>query len=345
MDNTLGAIELGTLVSAMLYGMATTQTFSYFDNGKTDSRWLRSFVATVWLLETIHTAFSWIYVYTLTVKDYGNPGALSRVQWSFAACVVMHDVLSSAVQSFYAYRIYILSRQLAFAVIQWVGSMLRVALIFALLGYAVNAPTLDALVTRHKRLAIATVASSASVDILNTAMLCFHLIKHRRTGTRQTGRTIDKIIIWAVETGLLTSLCATTILVIMLVLPRSGIWEGLMMIYARLYSNSLLVSLNSRGAIRRGTEQDGPVVIGISGFSAGVEKRKSRPTESKSTGVSVTGCDRPQCAKALCSQPSTSTMNMHAVLDIRNEKAYVEHELCEPAKTSEEPTCTVEDSV
>lgn len=63
--------------------------------------------------------------------------------------------------------------------------MLRVALIFALLGYAVNAPTLEALVTRHKRLAIATVAASALVDVLNTIMLCYYLIRRRRVGTKQ----------------------------------------------------------------------------------------------------------------------------------------------------------------
>jgi len=115
-----------------------------------------------------------------------------------------------------------------------------------------------------------------------------------------------------------------------------------MMIYARLYSNSLLVSLNSRGSMRRNTEQDGPAVIAMSDFNAAAETRKSGQTDSKSTGVSVADA-RQHCVKALYSQPSTSTMNAHPVLDIGNEKASVEQELCELAKELEDPTCNDRD--
>ncbi|OCH95105.1 hypothetical protein OBBRIDRAFT_642843 [Obba rivulosa] len=263
MSGTLTALELGVLAGTVLYGVTTTQTFSYTDSGKTDSLWLKSFVRLT-LLETIHTAFSWYYLHTLTVTDSDNSTTVAKVDWSFAACVVIQDCLSAAVQSYYAYRIYLMSRRFAFSIAQWLGSLLRVALIFVLLSFTIHAPSFEAVIMQHQNIAIAAISTSTWVDVLNTVMLCCTLFEHRRGGMKHTVRTIDKIIIWSIETGLVTSVLAIAILIVMLVFPQAGVWEGLMMIYARLYSNSLLVSLNARGYLRRSVELGCSEFIGTS---------------------------------------------------------------------------------
>ncbi|OCH95112.1 hypothetical protein OBBRIDRAFT_643200 [Obba rivulosa] len=224
MVNAHTMIEVGTLVGSMLYGMVTIQAYSYIEAGKKDATWIRWFIACIWIFETCNTALAWIYLNELTVSSPGanDPTALGRIYWPFVACIVSHDCLSAAVQSFYGYRLYILSHRFAFSLLQWTGSILRVAFIFSLLVFAVKSSSLADLLLHHRGLAIGTVSTSAIVDICNTVLLCWHLKKFTRRGTRQTSRMVDKIILWSVEAGLLTSISVTCVLFVMLAIPHAG---------------------------------------------------------------------------------------------------------------------------
>jgi hypothetical protein len=55
-----------------------------------------------------------------------------------------------------------------------------------------------------------------------------------------------------VETGAVTTLLAVLILVFLMVMPGNGIWMCLNLIYSKLYSNALVVSLNWRASLRGG---------------------------------------------------------------------------------------------
>lgn len=45
---TLGAIEIGVMLAAVLYGVTTLQTYIYWQTPKRDKLWLRSLVACLW---------------------------------------------------------------------------------------------------------------------------------------------------------------------------------------------------------------------------------------------------------------------------------------------------------
>jgi hypothetical protein len=48
LDLTLGAVEIGAMMSMMLYGMVTVQMYIYARNCKTDRAWLKALVTCVW---------------------------------------------------------------------------------------------------------------------------------------------------------------------------------------------------------------------------------------------------------------------------------------------------------
>ncbi|KAH9943617.1 hypothetical protein B0H21DRAFT_748744 [Amylocystis lapponica] len=56
---------------------------------------------------------------------------------------------------------------------------------------------------------------------------------------------------WAIETGLATSFCVILMLIFNLVKPGWGIWICIWMVYAKVYSNAFLLSLNSRSSWRK----------------------------------------------------------------------------------------------
>jgi len=57
-------------------------------------------------------------------------------------------------------------------------------------------------------------------------------------------------MIWTIETGLLTSVAAVTMLVCFLLMQDNFIWIAIYTFLAKLFSNSFLVSLNARDVER-----------------------------------------------------------------------------------------------
>jgi hypothetical protein len=45
---TLGVLEMGVIVSTLLYGMSTVQVLTYSQESRKDARWLRALVGLVW---------------------------------------------------------------------------------------------------------------------------------------------------------------------------------------------------------------------------------------------------------------------------------------------------------
>lgn len=50
---TLGVVEIGVLLSSLLYGMSLVQTYIYATNCKSDSIWLKTVVSVVWFVDSL----------------------------------------------------------------------------------------------------------------------------------------------------------------------------------------------------------------------------------------------------------------------------------------------------
>ncbi|RPD78486.1 hypothetical protein L226DRAFT_568119 [Lentinus tigrinus ALCF2SS1-7] len=98
-ENTLGAILIGNIVAAFLYGMTTLQTYMYFGRCRGDSIPLRSLVAFLWILDTTHTVFVSHAVYTSTVARVGDAAASATPIWSMIAQVVVMGVNDAIIRT------------------------------------------------------------------------------------------------------------------------------------------------------------------------------------------------------------------------------------------------------
>ncbi|KAJ7254864.1 hypothetical protein C8J57DRAFT_1656998 [Mycena rebaudengoi] len=127
----LGALQIGTLVSCMLFGVATTQTYIYFTRFPKDSRILKYLVTFVYACEIAHTLCIAHTLYVYTIVDYGKPlGHLKTdpIPKSLGANTFFTGVIAACVQSFFAWRIYTLSNNLIIPVFCWLLAAFRVAI-------------------------------------------------------------------------------------------------------------------------------------------------------------------------------------------------------------------------
>ncbi|KAF8815682.1 hypothetical protein BYT27DRAFT_7155573 [Phlegmacium glaucopus] len=99
---------------------------------------------------------------------------------------------------------------------------------------------------------IAVNVLSAATDLLIAAILCT-LLNLSRTGFQKSDTIINKLILFSVNTGLITSICALASMVSILVAGNTFIYIASFLCLG-LYTNSLLSTLNVRKMIRGGSD-------------------------------------------------------------------------------------------
>lgn len=93
-----GLALVGGLVSAMLYGITTLQTYIYYMHYSDDASTMKSVVAAIWILDTLHVSFMCHILYHYLITNYGVPTSLEYIVWSSPASTLVNGVLIFVVQ-------------------------------------------------------------------------------------------------------------------------------------------------------------------------------------------------------------------------------------------------------
>ncbi|KAH9013186.1 hypothetical protein EDB83DRAFT_2576920 [Lactarius deliciosus] len=106
--NTYGCAFIGLIVSVMLFGITTLQTWIYYwQYGNRDRKALKLFIAVVFLLDALHTTLCIYSVYWYLVLNFGNVEILDTGMWAMGIQVFINTLINYMVQLYYARRVYI----------------------------------------------------------------------------------------------------------------------------------------------------------------------------------------------------------------------------------------------
>ncbi|KAI6158939.1 hypothetical protein EDD17DRAFT_1616224 [Pisolithus thermaeus] len=84
-----GPTLIGGLISAMLYGITTLQTYAYYMHCPEDPSITKLIVATIWTLDTLHVSFICHVLYYYLITNYGNLASLDYIVWSFPVSITI----------------------------------------------------------------------------------------------------------------------------------------------------------------------------------------------------------------------------------------------------------------
>ncbi|KAI0726468.1 hypothetical protein C8Q72DRAFT_526455 [Fomitopsis betulina] len=255
---TYGPIFVGVVFNIVLYGIMITQTFLYFSMYKKDKLWMKLFVALLFLCDTLNCAFDITFLYLPLVNGFGDLAGLDYASWVFATDPALTAMIALFVQMFFAWRVKVLTGKLPAVILiafcslcQWcggIGTAIAVGMIPEFTHFQ-----------KFELIVIVWLAFSAVADTVIAISLVWHLRKHK-TGFSQTDDVVNKIIRTTVQTGLITALCAIIDLMLFLATP-SGLHLIFNLPLSKLYTNSLMSSLNSRAGWKYGNG----VGVGTSG--------------------------------------------------------------------------------
>ncbi|KAI0771484.1 hypothetical protein BD413DRAFT_54768 [Trametes elegans] len=249
LDSTMGPLLIGVILAAIMYGVSCSQMYFYFTRYSRDPWTVKLLVIAVWTTDTIHQGLISHSVYWYLVTQYGNPLALTQLVNTIIIEVFFNAFTGALVQSFFAARVWKLSGKRLYLVIPVVILILGE---FAVsMAYSIKALYYKTFVdlVQIKGLSISINAFAAAGDVTIAAILC--TILHRsRTGFTKSNTLINRLMVFAVNTGLLTSVCACLSLITIVALPDTFIYICFFFLVGRLYCNSLMATLNARKALR-----------------------------------------------------------------------------------------------
>ncbi|KII83827.1 hypothetical protein PLICRDRAFT_47020 [Plicaturopsis crispa FD-325 SS-3] len=257
MIRTLGAAEVGAFVSSCLFGAVCAQVYTYFRRKSTnDAMWIRAFVGIVWLCELANTISSLIALYVVSVTGFDNPQVLLKPPASLYICIFLGNTTATLTQSFFARRIWILSGSLYIAVLCWVLGVSRFVLSILALGHSFTSVEGwdEYLLVVAKRPLVVWLVISAVTDLIIAGSLCYYFGRERAQAISRMAAVLDRLIVWAIQTGMVTSFASLATLIVFVVAPGDFAWLAMLMCLPRLFSSSLLTSLNARATFRHKLE-------------------------------------------------------------------------------------------
>ncbi|KAH6893704.1 hypothetical protein BKA70DRAFT_1536315 [Coprinopsis sp. MPI-PUGE-AT-0042] len=221
LDDTYGAALIGVFINTALWGVTTSQTYTYYSNYPKDNLHNTLIVGGLWILDTVQTCFASMAMYYYLISNYGNPLALGRAHWSLIR------MIGFIAQIYFAY----IAFKLCVRCFRWWGILVVTNFGFGIVSYRCYW-------IMEKYGSAPAVILAVIAEFLIVVCLCIFL-KEKETGFTGTRKIVRAIIFYAINRCLLTSNKLETT-------PNKLYSMALELTVGKLYLASILATLNSR---------------------------------------------------------------------------------------------------
>ncbi|KAL0569472.1 hypothetical protein V5O48_007762 [Marasmius crinis-equi] len=243
LDDGLGALFIGLVLSTLLHGVTLSQAWHFFSSQSRqfqDPLGLKTLVAVVVALDFIHQVCTSHWLYKTFVTNYGHLEELTKLPP--CAFFTRPSVLLLTV----TINLQELSGNGNTYGVRYLPSteFLRVAHM-----EMAQHPDSAQFTGTMTKIVIAVNGMGAGIDVLIALSMVF-LLTIRKTRVVRTNRMLRQIAIYSVTTGAATSICAIGVFVTAITLPGANYVLMFYLMLTRMYSNSLLATLNVRESLR-----------------------------------------------------------------------------------------------
>jgi len=248
----LGVLEIGVFLSLVMFGVVASQAVIYFKNSGSDRFGLKLLVGSVLFFELCHSVASCDAIYYFTITLAGVP-ELDKAANSYGISLlaVFETIITALVQGFFVYRIRLLSGRWHISFVSCVLGFLR---LLGGMGVAAEGfldiplePDYFHLQDTYGWLITSALFFGAVLDVLITASLCYYIRQlYTPYNLPKSEELIHRLITFTIQTGLITSVMSVAVVIAFQTMKHNFVWLALYTFLAKLYSNSLLVSLNVR---------------------------------------------------------------------------------------------------
>ncbi|KAJ7165801.1 hypothetical protein C8R46DRAFT_1214562 [Mycena filopes] len=250
----LGPILIGSTLNTLLYGVCATQFLVYYLSKArlSDPRIIRYLVAWEFIIDTFHSAVAVYFLWIYMVEHFLDAPFLQTAPWTVSAVPIVTALSACPIQTFLAWRVYQLSKS-------WYKFLLLVVLTVANGATAITISVFSFQISKFDDGARLTplvdvwLVVSVVNDLAITVLLVYHLNKSR-TGLSKTDSVIRRLIRAAIESAAFATFFSIMVLVMFTRLPATGFHLLFSQPVGRIYTGTLLSTLNRRESLRQELE-------------------------------------------------------------------------------------------
>jgi len=265
-DNTLGALFIGTVSSSIVYGVTSLQVWNYYTNHCSRDRLpLKLFVAILMVIDSVNVAFILYTTYRNSVTNFGDYRSNAGRPWSLIAAAFSAMLLEGSVQHFYAYRVYQLSGKFPYLPAMISASSLAAFVVGTV--FCVEALEHPREPSSYMKYSISSLACKILCDFLITVGMVYTLLR-KRSFVRRTNSTINLLAVYMVNCGTLNLVSTISCLILRVRYPGTLTFVPLFFIMVRLYFCAFMAILNSRDGLRETLNGPDNAIVTFSQFKA-----------------------------------------------------------------------------
>ncbi|KAH8826050.1 hypothetical protein DL96DRAFT_1816501 [Flagelloscypha sp. PMI_526] len=285
LDGTIGCLFWGMLAATGLWGIGALQMWYYFDKYRNDKKAHIILVCLVFASDTCHQGLIMHALYMYCIRRWGNLDALSYLTTSLYQDVTLNGITGYMVQCFFVHRIWAFKKNILVVSGIFILITANLVLQFVYVALGAHLPTFTSLLS-IKAISLSINALTAVCDVLISIAMCQDLYR-AKTGFAWSDSVINRLMLFAINSGLVTSLCAVGSLLFYLALPKTLVYFGLYLTIGRLYQNSLLATLNARKYILSGGNNSQPESHSLPNRTSGRRVALGRGSDQTKTGTQI----------------------------------------------------------
>ncbi|KAI0270139.1 hypothetical protein BGY98DRAFT_276028 [Russula aff. rugulosa BPL654] len=273
----------GVLWNWTLFGVLVVQIYVYSYNFSDDRKILKLLVYSIFLLETLQTALSGADVYFWFASGFGQ---VDRLRDPYAASFdvpIIGSIVSGIVQFFFVYRVWVLSNKKSWLYCVLISVCATLDTVGAFAGGIFAHVSKTFISGRSLQIvALTWLSGNTATDLLIVGAMLYYLTRRRNADTGPwCNHAVVKIVRLTIETNIMTTTNSVIALLLIAILPHKFYYTCPTAILGKLYSNTLLFSLNNRISIRE-----------LPRRSEAVLASRTRPNSTAKDGQSVVLLER-----------------------------------------------------
>ncbi|KIJ56130.1 hypothetical protein M422DRAFT_239336 [Sphaerobolus stellatus SS14] len=238
-----GPYLIGLALNWCLFGVLSNQLYLYYLSFPKDSKYLKILVYGLYMLEIAQTCILMNDAWKWFIAGWGHVDRLQSFYLEWFNVPILDGFISSVVQLFFAWRIWIISNTpvvagliMTLVFIQFSGAVAT--------GIELKVRSIPAGQVRHVSPAVSVwLSGTAAVDILIAVSMIYLLTRHKACFSH-TKVLVSRLCRLSIETGSVTATIAGI-----------NYHTTPAFVLAKLYSNTLMAVLNNRLHLRRDTSE------------------------------------------------------------------------------------------
>ncbi|KAL0573130.1 hypothetical protein V5O48_008833 [Marasmius crinis-equi] len=244
-----GPLLLGFLLNYGFFGILSVQVYTYHEYFPNDQWYLKLLVYALYFAEAIQSIMITSDAFEKFAYGFGNVPGLDQMNLLWFDCCIIDGAVAFSVQLYFAYRLYLLTKSqlLSGAIVIMALAQFSGAIATGIL--AQMAGLFSLIRERCFVAAVFWLGGSAACDIVIAVAMTWALSRYN-SKFQESGDLVRRLIRLTMETGSLTATIAFVDLVLYLNFPDNAYHITPALALAKLYSNSLMVVLNSRPGAR-----------------------------------------------------------------------------------------------